>query len=384
MIKKKKIFAGIVVLISSYLVISIIVNNLYFSFFFKIDKQLALDGHKYLNQFKEDLEFLKKNHPFDSNTHSNDAGKILNDIVSFDISKNSEEVQQDGYLGVSKAIWVKSKSLDEFKKISKEELKDLDFRWLEGLSEFDHWNTFTHKAVQKHISLFAGTNQIQRVGLLAAIPRPDYVGLLRASLLYLKRELQGNDPLKALRNYRALAKFMFYSGGLDGSMAAISMLNTERQLISDFNFSDPQWKTYDRNSVDTLKRVTWAWTAYLNPILIDKFYSQLNRYLGVNNPTYCSANFESMLAYNFQIFDTKYFLERGLFFRQNPVFEYTSNLCGQVNIYRKIVNEPAPHIHFLIPHWRAIISGILTEAGTTSNSFRLYKEMEDAQHIGEN
>lgn len=368
----KKIVKGLIVFVVTIIFTDCSINNIYFSFFFKIDNELNSDGQKYIDQFTQDLNFLENNNPFGVNTKDNDAGVVLNHLVSF-YSFPNRELPIGEYLGISKEIWTKIQSKNWMSDFSTTELQSLNFKWIEDLRNFDHWNIFKDERLLAQFESLDSKTAIERAELLSELSIPDFVGLMHASRLYLYREIQGPDPIRGLENHRRLAKILFYSGELTGAMTSLGMLHDENIIIEKTKFSSEKWMRVEGEHINKLKRAIWAWSAYLNPILISKFYPKLNIYLATRSPTYCAANLESLKrhAIVFDFSKQKLPFERGLYsFGSNKILEYTSNICGHADLYNKILTRPKSDLFF--SYDRSTIGGFIFKAGQP-DFFRLYK-----------
>jgi hypothetical protein len=135
-------------------------------------------------------------------------------------------------------------------------VQSIDVAWMEQLPEYDHWNLTTAETLRPHMEEISSKGSIERIGILASLPLPDYMELRGFALVYLAQKIRQGRPLEGFKIYRKVAELSHTSSTLIGNMVAVAMLNTEREVASQVKAAG--WTPVSKEVTAAYKRASWG------------------------------------------------------------------------------------------------------------------------------
>lgn len=255
----------------------------------------------YHDKILDDLKRLDANPIFADRDRAKDAQELISRHVGWD-GQGTESPTSPEY----KALVALSSDHPKFGK--REDLNKLDrdsrvvatdVSWIDQLESYDHWNPASSLLIKAQFARIRELNGIDRIGLVASMPTPNY-GLLHFSALvrFLQLKKTG-DPLKGLRLVRHVSYLTHTTPSLIGAMMAVATLRREQTLIDIFAIKG--WDAIDNERLDAYKRVSWAWGALIHSAIWDTLPKEFEPLMKPQTGI-CAMAGERLLGIGFQEF----------------------------------------------------------------------------------
>ncbi len=169
-------------------------------------------------------------------------------------------------------------------------LQTLDLAWVDQLIAYDHIDFGTHLAYSERLGKVGRANGIERGNIAANLPLPDLRELRFAAVARVAQLQNEKHISEAPALFRHLGYLFESTDSLRGSLMAVSMLQTEKNLAQR---TKAIWPLVDDVALQAFQRAVWAWVG------IERLRASKND-LGVFEPYLdrstgaCSGSFETI------------------------------------------------------------------------------------------
>ncbi|MDY7233196.1 hypothetical protein [Hyalangium rubrum] len=168
-----------------------------------------------------------------------DAGPLLNAWVGWE--QGQREMPKDSPLVIPAHLPQPRVAFQDWL-TSSVEVSSLDFRWMEQLHAYDHWDVLKNTPLPPREPLD-----------WIVTPMPDFGSLRRWSQFRLLHGLRTGQPLQAARDVRHLAWLMFRTDTVRGALDAGSLLRLEHEAFAATKEPPPEWKPMSPEQVKRME-----------------------------------------------------------------------------------------------------------------------------------
>ncbi|MCJ8275772.1 MAG: hypothetical protein MJK18_02945, partial [Bdellovibrionales bacterium] len=241
----------------------------------------------------EDLKLIHKDPIFPTIDRKYNAEKALSRFVSW-TGLNNPLLKSESHTNLRELFnkypnW-KSEA-KEFQAILKDPLlKAIDTKWMETLIRYSHWDFSSHPLVIKQLSKVAQSNGIERIGIHATLPLPDFREFRQWTYAYLLQQWLTGDMTKGHKIFRKMAQLANSTGLLIGQMIAVSMLWEEHILARHMKATN--WILFDKKRIEAYKRLSWAWVGVVHSTWFHEYNTDYDPYFS-RETGLCAAAWEN-------------------------------------------------------------------------------------------
>lgn len=273
--------------------------------------------NRHQNIFIQDQKILAQVDFFRTPSRSRDAGPFLNRQVEWSIASGIEAHEKLFiFLLRAPTIQAPKEASEHLSRKKKEWLQlknigldaDIDFRWMQKLSRYDHWDYFSWDPMQKALA------DLGRVSWWT-IPTPNLSSLRPLVQLRLLRGLRTGEMIPALQEVRQLARLVYTNETLLASLVSISFLDLERaafeQAVRDKILRKQDWLPISKEITTRAHRSIFAYAELFQIGNAEGIIETVLRESG-GTAGYCSALSEGIvptLILRDQLGEKKYPLE---------------------------------------------------------------------------
>ncbi len=215
---------------------------------------------KHEAQIMEDRAVIEKEEFFRGSRGEKDAGPYLNPLVHWDGQGLSKiQLPRDVAEKLKERDWVAYEP--DFKTLN------LDFTWMEKLSEYDHW---AFEQNNPHIKL-------EERPIFQSMTFPGYMELTNWAKLRLIHGRKTQTMPKALAEVRQLTRLIYTNADLVSSQVTIAILRHEGKFVQNYNpkiFAG--WKIIPEDTLVRAKRYFWGMAEFVDPRLSDETYQRFS------------------------------------------------------------------------------------------------------------
>jgi len=182
-----------------------------------------------------------------------DAGAFLNSRVMWHGFDQSVEI---AFPDVSTTKWTQDWLVAEIPQV----LKNVDLYWIRKLRDFDHWDVFKH-GPNAHL-----VGERPRLVNPYQVPLPDFLFFSEAVKLHLRRALDQRNVTQALHDVRHLARLVYSTETLVGSMTMAHLLTLElaayEAAIKRGLAVADDYRPIPRKTIEKIKETVWVTSGF--------------------------------------------------------------------------------------------------------------------------